>query len=631
MSEDNFSKIVIWDTESFSKRDSSFSILWKSLNMHAEEDVLSIPEFIEKNADDIKARYLAWVYELGQMQISNKQLIEYLEFSPGFSYWWLTLISEKSVIAKSPCINDALRMIAFDKWANKNKISSIFLVSSNAGLIKSLRQWCERNKIPFNADKPEVRNQLFTRLDNIFRFVNYFFMSLIWILVYLIRRRKLIGVGLKEWKNSIGKTTFVSYFDNCHPLTIKNGDYKSNYWANLPEVLSKNEQATNWLHLYVRDEVMRSSKYAASAINKLNFPADRLQNHVTLDAFLSINLIARVVVDWVKLFCMGISLQNKIASEKIMSLDIWPLLKDDWYRSFLGPIAVGNVLSFHLFHEAMRLLPKQSHGLYLQENQAWEFGFIQAWNSAGHGGLTGVPHSTVRFWDLRYFFDPRTFQRGGNFNMPMPSKVACNGSMMLKAYKEGGYPEDELIEVEALRYLHLDKDNSKHASVFFPNDRTFNLLVLGDYLSINTQRQMKLLNSIGLHLPGKISITIKPHPNCPIRLSDYKNLTIKESIMPIKDLLEECDMVYASSSTSAAIDAYCFGLRVLIFIDPASLNLSPLRLHAGVTFIRTPDELLNKLINITNMSNKNIDAYEYFNIDGHLPRWKNLLSLSLNG
>lgn len=631
MSEDNLTKIVIWDTESFSKRDGSFSILWKSLNIHAEEDVLSIPEYIEKNADDIKARYLAWVYELGQMRILNKRLIEHLEFSPGFSYWWLTLISEKSVIAKSPCINDALRMIAFDKWAKKNKIISISLVSSNVQLIKTMRQWCARNETLFYADKPADRSLLFTRFDNTTKFIKYFFMSLIWLVVYLIRRRKLIGVGVKEWKNSTGKTTFVSYFDNCHPLTIKNGDYKSNYWANLPAVLSKNEQATNWLHLYVRDEVMRSGKYAASAINKLNFPADKLQNHVTLDAFLCTSLIMRVVVDWLKLFYTGIGLNNKIASEKISSLDMWPLLKDDWHRSFLGPIAVGNVLSFHLFHKAMRLLPIQRRGFYLQENQAWEFGFIQAWNSAGHGGLTGVPHSTVRFWDLRYFFDPRTFQRGGNFNMPMPSKVACNGSMMLKAFKEGGYPEDELIEVEALRYLHLNKENSKDVSDFFPKDRTFNLLILGDYLSINTQRQMKLLNSIGLHLPGRISITIKPHPNCPVRLSDYKNLKIKESNSPIKDLLEECDVVYASVSTSAAIDAYCFGLQVLIFTDSESLNLSPLRLHAGVTFIRTPNELLNKLMNITSKSNKNIDGHEYFNIDEHLPRWKNLLSLSLNG
>ena len=61
--------------------------------------------------------------------------------------------------------------------------------------------------------------------------------------------------------------------------------------------------------------------------------------------------------------------------------------------------AIDNILSN---------IPKQKVGIYLLENQAWEKSLISSWNKFNHGGLIGVAHSTIRFWDLRYFRSKNT-------------------------------------------------------------------------------------------------------------------------------------------------------------------------------------------------------------------------------
>ena len=78
-----------------------------------------------------------------------------------------------------------------------------------------------------------------------------------------------------------------------------------------------------------------------------------------------------------------------------------------------GSAAVINLLWIELFDQALRDAPRQDKGFYLCENQGWERAFIHAWRKHGHGELIAVPHATVRFWDLRYFADPRTVRSFG--------------------------------------------------------------------------------------------------------------------------------------------------------------------------------------------------------------------------
>ena len=98
---------------------------------------------------------------------------------------------------------------------------------------------------------------------------------------------------------------------------------------------------------------------------------------------------------------------------------LWILLKHSFTSSLLGPQAIKNLLYARQFNAALQSLQPQRACFYLQENTDWEPLLIQSWRLAMHGSIIGVPHSSVRFWDLRYFNDIRNLSY-----MPHPDLIA---------------------------------------------------------------------------------------------------------------------------------------------------------------------------------------------------------------
>ena len=284
-----------------------------------------------------------------------------------------------------------------------------------------------------------------------------------------------------------------------------------------------------------------------------------------------------------------------------------------------------NCLDINLSEYILQHLPHQRIGFYLQENQPWEMAFIHSWKSAGHGVLVGVPHSTVRYWDLRYFFDPRSYLRTGKYDLPLPDKVGLNGQAALSAYKGGGYPPDQIVEVEALRYeylidvLSLAKNNNK------PDTPFVDVLILGDYMPVVTHKQMQWLNDAAQLLPKNIRFTVKPHPNCPVDGSLYPELELHIIHDSLAEILCEYDVAFTSNITSAAVDAYYAGIPVISMLDGETLNMSPLRGIEDVLYVTCSRELVTGLKKFQ-ISKKPVTK-AYFCLDKNLPRWRKLMKL----
>jgi surface carbohydrate biosynthesis protein (TIGR04326 family) len=155
------------------------------------------------------------------------------------------------------------------------------------------------------------------------------------------------------------------------------------------------------------------------------------------------------------------------------------------------------------------------------------------------------------------------------------------------------------------------------------------VLVLGDYMLSNTQRQMNLLAQAATSLPAAMIITVRPHPLCPIHVDDYPSLCMTVTMEPFSKLLAECDVAYASAATSAAVDAYCAGVPTVSVLDPNILNLSPLRGFAGALFASTPEELAAALTSAATATRTLGDQQNFFTLDLELPRWRKLILDSL--
>ena len=406
---------------------------------------------------------------------------------------------------------------------------------------------------------------------------------------------------------------------------MKAGYFESSYWAHLPKVLQLEGISTNWLHWYVKDLLLPSEQEAANALRQFNRSAGGEQVHTSLNTFLKASVVIKTLFDAGRMAWKVSRIPRKFFQISQRGFNLWPLFEDDWLSSSFGLAAMNNALALNLFESALQMLPKQRVGVYLQENQGWEFAFVHAWKWAGHGRLIGAPHSTIRFWDLRYFFDQRSYDRSGTAGLPLPDQVALNGPAAWDSYRTGNYPMDSSVEVEALRYLHLVDISTKRNRIPRPENGRLRILVLGDYLSRNTNLQMSLLEEAMPRLPNNTIIVVKPHPACPILPANYPGLRMELTKAPISKLLAACSVAYTSAGTSAAADVYCAGVPVVSVFDSDTLNQSPLRDRADVLFVSTAEELACALLSASTTPRLDFIPQNLFKLDSRIPRWRRLL------
>ena len=615
------SDLLIWDLDNQLDDRTHDVVYWKSYTNSVSDGIFSIPELVEDNAEHIKAKYLSLIYELGEAKVNGKRLIDHLIIRKNLSYWWMTLFIEKCNFAKSPQINNIIKLMTLEQWLQENKYQKIKLVSANGDLAMSICLLTKKLLIDFEWKKEQNKKSNRSLAKRIFHALPAVIQSPIWLVHYLLSNWPLKGVGVEEWSKTNATSTFVSYLFNLAPEAIKQGQYDSRYWTSLTDLLVDKMHSTNWLHIYVKDELLPSAKKASNLIRQFNSANKGNQVHVTLASFLTIPLIFRTLKDCRKVF----NLHNLVRKQlKVNSGYLWPLFKNDCQDSMSGIPAISSLLDFNLFEEAMIKLPIQKRGCYLQENIGWEFGFISAWQSAGHQkNLIGFPSSAIIYWDLRRFFDPRSYQRKGLYDLPLPNYVGVNGEVSKNMYLNGGYPQEDLIEVESLRYLYLSHNFHNQ----YKRERDISkgkvVLVVGDYLKENTYKQLNLLLAALVDVDQPAYYIIKPHPACPVDIINFPGLHAELSSRPIGELMKRSDVVYSSLITSAAIDAYCAGLPIITLLDGETLNVSPLRGSEGVYFVKNPKDLAIA-INTSRVTDSD-QRRKYFYLDTDLPRWRNWL------
>jgi surface carbohydrate biosynthesis protein (TIGR04326 family) len=370
---------------------------------------------------------------------------------------------------------------------------------------------------------------------------------------------------------------------------------------------------------------VKTPGFARELLKRFNYHGGGKQSHLLLEAGLSIRNTVKAFKDYIRIViktAQFTGMRHHFRPPN-SAFNFWIFFKEDWNNSFFGTEAMINCLRLNLFEDTFRNIPQQRIGIYIQENQPWEMALIYSWKSAGHGKLIGVPHTTVRYWDLRYFLDKRSFLSYKN-NFPIPDIVAVNGNVAYDTYVEGGYPPALIAKVEALRYLHL-LDVIEKSSLKGLNNNALSILVCGDILSTTNEQMLDWLNEAIPILPDSLIIKVKPHPARSIDPKSYPSLNLNIFNKPLHHLLEEVDVAFTSNITSAAVDAYFSGVPVVSMLDGDSFNISPLRGLNGVSFVTSPSELGSALLN--SKGKKNLQAEPYFFLDRNLPLWRKLLSI----
>jgi surface carbohydrate biosynthesis protein (TIGR04326 family) len=611
--------LLVWDRTGVPSGSDGEVLYWRSC---VAAGGTSVPLYLEKNAERLRADYLAFIHDLGESRIGGKRIVEHLALEDGFSFWWMTQLAEKSPF-KSPRIYTCLRLLALEEILRERKPSRLALASADRDLAKAVSALCRDLEIGFEwriAEGGEGARSL----RGAYRMLPYPLRGLIGFARYLLERWPLRRFERPRWFSGDEAVFFCSFFAHLDAASCARGDFRSRQWGTLPQSLRAAGRRSDWVHHFLLGPDVPDARTAMDWLSRFNANADAQGAHAFLDCYWTWGVVARAFKRWLWLNAVARRLGDvsSAAGLRGSAAWLWPLLRDDWLTSLTGPVAVSNCLWLELFDAALRDIPPQKKGLYLCENQGWERAMLRAWRANGHGEIIGVAHSTVPFWHLYYFDDPRSLDSRRTCAMPQPDRFALNGRAAWTLVTDAGYPVERLVEVEALRYLDVPRAGPRPA----PDPERMKVLILGDVIPASMHSLLTSLEKSIASLPPDWSFTFKPHPIHAVDLGGYPGLArVRTTSEALDRIVGGFDVAVSANSTSASVDAYLAGLPVVIGLDGIELNLSPLRGQPGVSFAVGPEDFAAALRAAARASGPGLDRDGFFFLDPGLPRWKRLL------
>ena len=293
-------------------------------------------------------------------------------------------------------------------------------------------------------------------------------------------------------------------------------------------------------------------------------------------------------------------------------------MREDWNKSFKGSNLFYAIVTINIFDLIFSSIPKQNLCIYLLENQAWEKALIASWRKFHHGKIIGSAHSTIRFWDLRYFYYPKSYKNKLFLEKEIPDYVTINGAISEQMILENSFPPKKLVRVEAHRFNYLNQS--------FETNKRYktkkNILLIGDVDNINTKSLIDTVFKINKSVK-EFNYFFRPHPGSNVTLN--KNLSfIKKSKNKsiIKDV-KDSDIAIVSGSSSVAVEVLLMGKSLIVYYNTNLLNLSPLSEFRDINFVSTPYQLKQALLNFG--KKRNYVKKDIFWLDNKLKKWKKFL------
>ena len=254
-------RVDIWDIDVRPKSCQHNVLLLRSYTNLENTNWLSIPGLIEENADKYRQRFLKYICKTRVCFRSVR----------GYDLLCASLIQQKSPYIEKSKVEEAIKLLAIADCLNGFTGITIRVVSSNKQLADSIGLWCCRSGNTFEWMKADnSNNRKIGWLRKTYNSMPEEAKALVWFAKYITELWKLRGVGISTWKATTAHTLFVSYLFNLSKDELSQGKFKSRYWANLPDILIEENHKTNWLHIYMEDDLLPNAKSAAKSIKNFN-------------------------------------------------------------------------------------------------------------------------------------------------------------------------------------------------------------------------------------------------------------------------------------------------------------------------------------------------------------------------
>ena len=599
-------------------------LLWDSFE--ESDGVLSIPKMVEEQVMELRTEYLNWTATLASSTIDGLPFRDQLSTNllNGGSYWWQTLIADKSPY-RTKGIYNVLKVRVLEKKIILENCRKLVYVGSDKLLAKLLKAWltqqnCEFSWIYKKPRKASVskKKRLYDQLPLIAQAFAY--------IGYIILKRLRFSKHVKPDPDAV--CSIVTYFPGIDLKKAKIGEFYSNYLGPLHNLLKQEGVSVNWIWMYSNMSQL-SYKESVDFQSRLNKSSKKGNGrYLLLEDFLNFRIFWKGLAYYLSLLRKYYFYKRASSFFKFpeSTLNFFAILKEDWKESFIGHTAVSNCMHMAAFHQASKEIPKDTKlMLYVWENQPWEQSLLSMRDRLYNTLFVGLVHTPANcaLYNLKVFPGNTLEIFSGKTGRRIPDILAAPGDISNSMLVDGGWPSDRVQTFEALRYMDLINIQS---SKVLTNNKELKILIITGSIQSETELQIEMLSSAEKKGALKIfsKILIKPHPLIPVEsmIKKYKfHIPVDIVNQSLSELWPHSSVVFTSNSTSATVEAVYLGIPVIIMGSPDNLNINPLFGSKNVDFVYSVDMFCKKLSKLTLTVGPTID---FFELNPDLSRWKKL-------
>ena len=428
-------------------------LVWQYLSVSSRYKYLEILNYLEDNKLLIREKYLEFTERVSSQKINGIDLREVFFINKKFPLWEMSLINEKSSL-KSPFISHILRFIAFELWIEDKSFDEIHLFTNCTQLNKNIESFCRFKGIVFNSIKIEKRI-----IKQVLSYLNLSYLKIkkdpiLWLIYFSFSRIPLLFKKEKSIIDFDNQLLFITYLFNINKNDINKPYGIDTFWKPLCKKIFESGKKLNYLSIFAKSKYPKNIFEAINIVKLFQNINSSKSQVVLLDSFLSFKVLINAVKLYIKVKKIAININPDDIFKLSSGVDISHLFLSDWIDSFQGKVLMQNALYCCLFDDICKRIINPYKVVYLYENQNWEFAFIAAFKSF----YPKVPiyaycHSSLRFWDLRYFSRNSMREKGINLE---PNFYITNGPQATSLLVESGLNKYKIKELEAIRYLYLN-------------------------------------------------------------------------------------------------------------------------------------------------------------------------------
>ena len=614
---------------------------------------ISLSARLRDELTTIRAEHMAWAHDLGRMRVGGREVQQHLRCGEKLSMWWCSLLYERHP-KMTPGLYTVYKLRALERLMDEGGFASLRVFGGDEDLRDALARMCKSGHRLFaeNSEAPVPLEPARSLLRKVYdatppplralaRYAHWW---------WTVRRHMPPVSAKSPLPPAQGQAaTIATYFPNVDMKAAENGRYRSRYWESLHDALN----ATAGVEAQEQGSAGKHAQTAGHFVRWLfiRFPAPQLSlaqcialrdrfrregrdgaSFHYLEEFLTTGDLIAALFRYARLCLASLRLEKEARAAFRFAgsqIDFWAYLGPYWAESFRGWRCLERCLQHRAFKRYAATAGPQRWTLFPLENCPWERMLTQAMHEADNGPVIGAQHSTIRPTDFRYFDDPRTFT--GELAEFQPDMVRGNGQSACSQWREAGVPAERLGEVEALRYLYLAHNDAQNATAASHNSTPAprRLLAVTSFFADETEAHLALLaRSLHAGLLDGWEIRVKPHPYLPVQerlhaLLGRRALDVQVVDGPIADQLAPGVVVWASNSTTVALEAAIKGLPVVAMLPTDDFDLCPLQDVASLPRTGSVDDVACALRTAAPLHL----PPEYLDLNVDLPRWETLLHL----